>query len=129
MRAPKVCSVPGCIGDADRKSGKCVDHQEAAWVRSTNREKRTPLFERNRRRALRSTKGRCAFCGVKAGAVDHRLPVAWGGDDEVDNLQPICEEHHRQKTRQESEIGRQRSLSAVEAHVERWTPPNARYRA
>ena len=24
--------------------------------------------------------------------VDHRLPLAWGGTDEIENLQPLCEE-------------------------------------
>lgn len=41
---------------------------------------------------------RCAMCGrtpledgVKL-AVDHKLPQSWGGTDEIENLQPLCEE-------------------------------------
>ncbi|MFF1476131.1 HNH endonuclease [Streptomyces sp. NPDC058301] len=41
---------------------------------------------------------RCAQCGknpledqVKL-VVDHKLPLAWGGGDEIENLQPLCEE-------------------------------------
>lgn len=81
-------------------------------------------------KALRSTKGRCAFCGATASAVDHRLPVAWGGDDSVENLQPICESHHKVKTRQESEIGaRGATEQAKRDHVERWSPAIFRYRS
>lgn len=41
---------------------------------------------------------RCAICGktpledgVKI-VIDHKIPQAWGGGDEVENLQPLCEE-------------------------------------
>lgn len=41
---------------------------------------------------------RCAMCGktplddgIKL-VVDHKLPQAWGGTDDVDNLQPLCED-------------------------------------
>ncbi|MGO4859659.1 HNH endonuclease [Arthrobacter sp. 2MCAF14] len=41
---------------------------------------------------------RCAQCGktptqdfVKL-EVDHKLPLTWGGDNDVDNLQPLCQE-------------------------------------
>lgn len=42
--------------------------------------------------------GRCAMCGktplddgVKL-VVDHKVPQEWGGGDELENLQPLCEE-------------------------------------
>jgi 5-methylcytosine-specific restriction endonuclease McrA len=42
--------------------------------------------------------GRCAMCGKTPLAdhvklvVDHKVPQEWGGGDELENLQPLCEE-------------------------------------
>lgn len=42
--------------------------------------------------------GRCAMCGRRPSehgvvlVVDHKIPQTWGGDDEIDNLQPLCED-------------------------------------
>jgi 5-methylcytosine-specific restriction endonuclease McrA len=59
------------------------------------------ISERDRAFVLRH--GRCAMCGrtplddgVKL-QVDHRVPREWGGDNSVDNLQPLCEECNRGK--------------------------------
>lgn len=47
--------------------------------------------------------GRCAMCGRTVGAhgvvlqVDHKMPQAWGGTDDIENLQPLCEECNRGK--------------------------------
>ncbi|WP_054012199.1 HNH endonuclease [Arthrobacter sp. ERGS1:01] len=45
----------------------------------------------------------CAMCGktplvdrVKL-EVDHKLPLAWGGTDDIENLQPLCEECNHNK--------------------------------
>ncbi|MFK8910093.1 HNH endonuclease signature motif containing protein [Streptomyces sp. YS-3] len=46
---------------------------------------------------------RCAQCGdtplddgVKL-VVDHKIPVAWGGNNELENLQPLCEQCNAEK--------------------------------
>jgi 5-methylcytosine-specific restriction endonuclease McrA len=59
------------------------------------------ISERERAQVLRY--GRCAMCGktpledhVKL-QVDHKIPKDWGGTDDVDNLQPLCEECNRGK--------------------------------
>lgn len=51
-----------------------------------------------RRRAEVLAPGRCALCGrtplgdqVKL-VVDHKVPQAWGGSNEPENLQPLCED-------------------------------------
>jgi 5-methylcytosine-specific restriction endonuclease McrA len=71
------------------------------------REKRRPptpdlgLSERDRAYVLRG--GRCAWCGrtpLEDGVklqVDHKIPQAWGGGNELENLQPLCEECNRGK--------------------------------
>jgi 5-methylcytosine-specific restriction endonuclease McrA len=57
--------------------------------------------ERDRAAVLRY--GRCAMCGrtpledrIRL-QVDHKIPKAWGGIDELENLQPLCEECNRGK--------------------------------
>ena len=59
------------------------------------------ISERDRAFVLRQ--GRCAMCGrtplgdgVKL-QVDHRVPQEWGGDNSLENLQPLCEECNRGK--------------------------------
>lgn len=125
-RAPKVCAEPGCPNDADRKSGRCPDHQERPWARgSASSRERIP--EPLRRAVKRRDRGRCVFCRRPARQVDHRLPVAWGGLTLPENLQLMCDEDHEVKRREEAVIGR--ALAAgrldegvVARHVARWTP-------
>ena len=50
--------------------------------------------------------GRCAECGCKVGGsagleFDHVIPLEMGGDDALDNLQPLCRADHRAKTAQD----------------------------
>jgi hypothetical protein len=37
--------------------------------------------------------------------IDRINPLACGGTNETDNLQPLCIECHKQKTKEENEIG------------------------
>jgi hypothetical protein len=61
----------------------------------------TNLSERER--ALILQVGRCAMCGRKPiddGVklqVDHKIPRNWGGSNDLENLQPLCEECNRGK--------------------------------
>jgi 5-methylcytosine-specific restriction endonuclease McrA len=61
----------------------------------------TGVSERDRAAALRH--GLCAMCGrtpLLDGVrlqVDHMIPKEWGGDDSLENLQPLCEECNRGK--------------------------------
>jgi len=48
--------------------------------------------------------GKCAECGCKLGGPaglewDHVTPLELGGDDEIENLQPLCKVCHKAKTR------------------------------
>lgn len=125
MRAPKLCSEPGCTGDAAQKSGRCEEHAEAAWVRSTRTTSKA--WSTQRRRTLQRDRRRCLFCGRAATVVDHRRPLAWGGTDDLDNLQTMCPEDHKVKTAEEARLGRMlaggaRGQDDVDRHVMRWTP-------
>lgn len=47
--------------------------------------------------------GRCAACDCKTGGPaglewDHITPLELGGDDEIQNLQPLCRACHKAKT-------------------------------
>lgn len=59
------------------------------------------ISERDRAAVLRH--GRCAMCGrtpLDDGVrlqVDHKIPQEWGGTDDLENLQPLCEECNRGK--------------------------------
>lgn len=59
------------------------------------------ISERDRAAVLRY--GLCAMCGrspLVDGVrlqVDHKIPREWGGTDELENLQPLCEECNRGK--------------------------------
>lgn len=59
------------------------------------------ISEKDRAEVLRP--GRCAMCGktpIEDGVrlqVDHRIPLDLGGTNEIDNLQPLCEECNRGK--------------------------------
>ena len=59
------------------------------------------VSERDRAAVLRY--GLCAMCGSSPLVdgvrlqVDHKVPKEWGGSDDVDNLQPLCEECNRGK--------------------------------
>src|SRR5262245_39924303 len=61
----------------------------------------TGISERDRAAVLRL--GLCAMCGrtpLVDGVrlqVDHKIPKEWGGDDSLENLQPLCEECNRGK--------------------------------
>jgi 5-methylcytosine-specific restriction protein A len=113
------------VGDAAPKSGRCVEHSEQPWVRSTR--STSDGWSKARAAVLRRDRRRCVFCGQESKTVDHRLPTAWGGSDELDNLQTMCRDDHRVKTGEESRLGRRlKDGSAgdedVARHVLRWTP-------
>jgi 5-methylcytosine-specific restriction endonuclease McrA len=50
------------------------------------------------------------WCGAKASAVDHIVPIGEGGADlDPDNLQSLCKRHHGPKTLAESHRGMKRA--------------------
>jgi 5-methylcytosine-specific restriction endonuclease McrA len=95
-----TCSAAGCMATASRTTGRCPAHPKPA---------RTPRPGTGRRwlatrgRVLRRDNWTCQHCGHRdvTGAsleVDHVLPVARGGSDELDNLRTLCRPCHRERT-------------------------------
>lgn len=56
--------------------------------------------ERNKLRAacFRVWGTTCMYCGAKATEVDHILELARGGENTIDNVQPLCKDCHKHKT-------------------------------
>lgn len=85
-----------------------------------------------RRRVLSLAGGMCEIlspgCTGVATEVDHIIPVAEGGADELDNLQAACPGCHRIKTQAEAARGRAKfsRLRPASAHpADRWRVPAA----
>lgn len=83
-----------------------------AWE-SSERSSRVSLeYEANRLAALDRDGETCriqgAGCLMLATEVDHRIPTAEGGGDNLENLQSVCSVCHSEKTQRESWRGRQR---------------------
>lgn len=109
---------------------KRIDHAPRyvlKGVRESGSSRRRPISRRIRAQVLLSQ--RCAQCGkmpdddgVKL-EVDHKLPLAWGGDDDVENLQALC---------QECNHGKRDYFSSIDQYAEQirkaasWLEPHKR---
>jgi hypothetical protein len=99
--------APGEQAHADRRMRdlkqwwEITKRRDGSVVRySIGKRRKTPHVRgvslRNRAIVLR--RGLCAMCGLSVArdgiklVVDHKQPHEWGGSDELDNLQPLCEE-------------------------------------
>jgi 5-methylcytosine-specific restriction endonuclease McrA len=63
---------------------------------------------------------KCAACGELLPAsfhVDHVVPLWDGGDDTLDNCQPLCPDHHADKTQREAIERAERKRRILRARV------------
>ncbi|QIG58675.1 HNH endonuclease [Gordonia phage DatBoi] len=76
-----------------------------AWADKTPRPKSIE-FQINRPIRLEMDGHACQIqgpeCTLTATEVDHKIPVAEGGGDDLENLQSVCPECHKPKTHAES---------------------------
>jgi len=66
---------------------------------------RAALFDRQPLCEVCLKEGRTALATIR----DHRIPLAWGGKDDVSNEQAICVPCHDEKSKGEAAAGRKRS--------------------
>lgn len=100
----RPCSASGC---ANLKP--CPVHPpQGRWGgRNTSTTERGYgyAWQQQRTQALIRDGYRCA-CGMIAQQVDHRMPRAQGGSDDLDNLVSICKPCHDAKTGREGQARR-----------------------
>lgn len=115
-RAPKTCSWRhpenpgiGCSKTAvyNRSNGddfRCADHLRISWEGVSDKKRRIPALTEPQKTFIRERDfGICRFCGEPANEVDHIREVADGGDNRPSNLQLLCDDHHKEKTRKSQE--------------------------
>lgn len=82
---------------------------------SSRRRKDPPYWPQLRSQVIARANGLCEYiyepdlldqtirrCNYRANQVDHKVNLASGGTDHIDNLQLLCDYHHKQKTAQEA---------------------------
>jgi 5-methylcytosine-specific restriction enzyme A len=103
----KVCV---CGRRALPGSTRCASHQVARPSQSDRLRSqpwrgayRDPEYARNRRLAYRRDGGRCVRCATPVGdgqwVCDHILPLSDGGTNDLPNLQTLCSDCNKTKTR------------------------------
>lgn len=110
------CSQPGCPAIAVQ-GGRCAAHQRAQArryddQRGTPSERGYGYAWRQQRATFLQHYPYCMGCGALATDVDHIIPKARGGSDEVSNLQALCHACHARKTaRHDGGWGNDKGLS------------------
>lgn len=113
MAAPKPCSHPLCAKHATKK-GRCDKHQRKAWDhKGKSRHERGygNDWDKARSQRLALDENLCQECKADgiytlASEVDHIIPKAHGGTNNITNLRSLCKRHHTIKTKKESREGR-----------------------
>ena len=112
--APRPCTQAGCGALVHDGSGRCGKHPRAAWAKAPTPTKR---ITGRRLQALRAemfaTQPLCVLCEAQGKVTlatqrDHIIPLAEGGSDDPDNVQPLCLACHDEKSKTESARGRRR---------------------
>ncbi|PJE24742.1 MAG: HNH endonuclease [Mycobacterium sp.] len=89
----------------------------------------TPAWRRVRRQARTDLEYQCAGCGADGQDVrlelDHVVPAAEGGADDIDNAQWLCEACHKPKTQAEAKRGQARQPSRPRRRRPRPHPSDA----
>ena len=64
--------------------------------------RRRAMTQKRRKAVLERSGGLCRVClcalDVSSAEIDHTIPLELGGEDEIENLQPLCKPCHRAKT-------------------------------
>jgi 5-methylcytosine-specific restriction enzyme A len=96
-------------------SGRCEQHARQQWAKKVDAPKRiTGRRLQARREALFRRQPLCEICKSKGYIVlatqrDHRIPLAEGGTEDIDNEQALCEPCNREKGLAEALRARERN--------------------
>jgi len=117
-RPAKVCTYPGCGALTHGKARRCEAHPSTPWRRAA--EPVTPptttargygwAWQKLRLAVLKRDNYLCQIAlgeglVISATEVDHIVPKAEGGTDDMDNLQAVSHDRHRAKTKLEAARG------------------------
>lgn len=118
-RLQRPCRTQGCTALHRNSNSYCDEHQSEliGWARSQLKKGNTTkrgygaAWRRIRSYVLQRDKYLCVPCFdvgrvTEAAEVDHKVPLAEGGTEDVENLQAICTECHKKKTQTESKRAR-----------------------
>lgn len=86
---------------------RCADHGGRAFSGAAPSSGYGAEWQR-RRRAHLEEEPNCRQCGAPGTDVDHILARALGGSESDDNLQTLCNPHHRTKTAHDAHEARRR---------------------
>ena len=99
---PTMCGIMGCL-----KTRPCPEHARKAWTGTTART-RGRRGQQMRQQVKRAAGGKCALCPMPGAQVDHIVPLARGGKDDLSNMQLLCFSCHANKTREEQRARNQK---------------------
>ena len=76
-------------------------------IKKSKQTKRVYLTDKEKVTFFRKYENKCAVCEIvcKELEIDHITPLACGGSNELDNLQPLCPDCHKLKTTEEKTLG------------------------
>ena len=106
--APKPCTQCGVL--VRDGSARCDQHKPVAWKQSAPYKRESGRRLQRKRAELFTREPLCRVC-VAAGQVsaatirDHIMPLAEGGADDDDNVQPLCQPCSNVKTAAERARG------------------------
>lgn len=98
----RLCMTRGCPNPTVGRRDHCLIHEPEPYA-SSHRRGLPPNWDRLRAAALKRDGFRCRYCNAPATQVDHHIPRADGGKDDMGNLRSTCDHCHQIKTREEAQ--------------------------
>jgi 5-methylcytosine-specific restriction endonuclease McrA len=94
-------NIRDCVSKGRWTQAKAAKKEWADLRERVQPEKRGSMTRARRRRILEAHGNRCAYPDCKETEnleLDHIIPLALGGKDTDEMIEPLCRHHHRQKT-------------------------------
>ena len=103
ISAPRPCKQPGCSTLVRDGSARCSAHKLQQWVKRPEVKRQSGRALQRKRAELFAREPLCRLCAANgfvtiAALRDHIVPLAEGGADDDDNIQPLCRACHDEKS-------------------------------